>query len=263
MGAYSAIWTARFRTLIQYRAAAFGGLVTQFFFGFIYVMVYEAFYASATTGQPIALSHVITLVWLGQALLGMLPWNVDPEVKAMVRSGSVSYELLRPVDLYGFWYARALAQRTAPTLLRAVPLVIVCGLFFGLRPPASAASAGAFAAALLGSLLLGCAITVLFDVTLLWTVSGEGIVSIATSLVVVLSGMNVPLPFFPDWLQPVLRALPFRGLIDTPFRLYTGDIPPSDLPWMLLHQAAWTALLVVAGRLLMKRGLRRLSVQGG
>ena len=62
-----------------------------------------------------AFAQVASYVWLGQALLAMLPWNVDAEIRAMIRSGAVAYELCRPIDLYGLWFARALAQRTAPT----------------------------------------------------------------------------------------------------------------------------------------------------
>ena len=118
---YRAILSARFRMLLQYRAAALAGLWTQIFFGLVLLMIYEAFYRSTTVRQPMTFAEVVSYVWLGQALLAMLPWNADAEIRAMVRSGAVAYELCRPVDLYSLWYARALAWRTAPTILRAVP----------------------------------------------------------------------------------------------------------------------------------------------
>jgi ABC-2 type transport system permease protein len=175
----------------------------------------------------------------------------------------VAYELLRPVDLYSLWYVRTVASRTAPTLLRAFPILAAAYLFGWLQPPASAAGLLAWLAAQAGALFLGCAITTLLTLSLLWTISGEGISQLVFSLVIFLSGMNVPLPLFPGWMQPLLSILPFRGLIDTPFRLYLGHIPPSALLPALLHQAAWIAALVLAGRAVMARGLRKLSVQGG
>jgi ABC-2 type transport system permease protein len=121
---YRAILSARFRMLLQYRAAALAGLWTQIFFGLVLVMIYEAFYRSTTARQPMTFAEVVSYVWLGQALLAMLPWNADPEIRAMVRGGGVAYELCRPVDLYALWYARAVALRTAPTILRAVPMSV-------------------------------------------------------------------------------------------------------------------------------------------
>ncbi|MCY3666395.1 MAG: ABC-2 family transporter protein [Gemmatimonadetes bacterium] len=37
------------------------------------------------------------------------------------------------------------------------------------------------------------------------------------------------MPLFPDAFQPILDFLPFRGLADTPFRLYMGHIPASQV----------------------------------
>ncbi len=47
--------------------------------------------------------------------------------------------------------------------------------------------------------------------------------------VVLLSGMVDPLPLFPEWAQVALRSLPFAGLVDLPFRIYTGHIAIGGL----------------------------------
>ena len=116
---YLAIFAARFSMLLQYRAAALAGIATQFWFGAIMVMALSAFYGSGRGAPPITLAQAITYIWLGQAFLGLLPWNVDTEIAAMMRSGNVAYERLRPVDTYFYWFARALAWRAAGTLLRS------------------------------------------------------------------------------------------------------------------------------------------------
>jgi ABC-2 type transport system permease protein len=64
-------------------------------------------------------------------------------------------------------------------------------------------------------------------------------------------------------MQSAIAALPFRGLIDTPFRIYLGVLNGAEAGAALLHQFAWTAVLVLAGRMLLDRGIRRLVVQGG
>ena len=268
---YRAIVSARFRMLLQYRAAAVAGLWTQLFFGLVFLGVYEGFYRSTDQTPPMSFAHVVSYVWLGQALWAMLPWNADGEVRAMVRSGAVAYELCRPVDLYGLWYARAMAWRTAPTMLRALPMCLVAA--FGLpligleewrlAAPASLASAAAFSAAIVCTLLLGCALTTLINISLLWTLNGEGFALLMAAAVTFFSGMIIPLPLFPDWAQPVVQALPFAGLVDLPFRVYTGHIPPRDVVSVLRHQLLWIAALVLFGRWLLSRGMRRIVVQGG
>jgi ABC-2 type transport system permease protein len=189
----------------------------------------------------------------------------------MVRTGAVAYELCRPIDLYGLWFARAVARRTAPTVLRAVPMCVFASIGlpllglgeWRLAPPPALASAFAFAASLACTLLLGCALSTLINISLLWTISGEGAVILTTALVTFLSGMIVPLPLFPDWAQPIVLALPFAGLVDLPFRVFTGHIPPGEVSGVVLQQLAWTLGLVIVGRLLLARGLKRIVVQGG
>lgn len=271
MRPYWVMLSARYRMLLQYRAAAVAGAGTQFFWGFILIMVLEAFYRSSAQEPPLPFSALVSYIWLGQALLALLPWNHDRELEAMVREGTLAYELVRPVDLYGFWYARTLAMRLAPASLRALPIVIFAGFVlphtplarWSLLPPDSWAAAGAFAVALVVAVLLGAALTMLVHVSLLWTLSGQGMARMLPPFVILLSGMIIPLPLFPDWAQDVLALLPFRGLADAPYRIYNGDIPLGEAGGAVLLSLAWTAALVALGRAVLARGTRRVVVQGG
>jgi ABC-2 type transport system permease protein len=261
--AYFSVFSARFRTLLQYRAAALAGCATQLFWGLIRVMIFTAFYRSTTAPQPMTLRDLISYLWLCQAMFALLPWNPDAEVRAMIRSGSVAYEMLRPLDLYAFWYSRAVAARLAPTLLRSGPLFLLAGLFFGLHAPPSPACAFAWAITTFGALFLAAAFSTLLTISMLWTVSAEGIARIVPTVVYALAGLLIPLPLFPGWMQPALNALPFRDMMDMPFRMYLGQIPPDHLGMSVLHQLVWLAAMVVCGRGLLARGARHLVVQGG
>ena len=101
------------------------------------------------------------------------------------------------------------------------------------------------------------------NITIFWTLAGQGASTAIGGLLFILSGMIVPLPLLPYWLQPVINALPFRGLIDVPFRLFTASLPANAL-WMLLtHQLAWSLVMILFGRWLMARAMRQVVVQGG
>ena len=267
---YLAIFRARFSLLLQYRAAALAGFGTQCWWGAIKVMVFTAFFRSAASA-PMTLEQAIDYVWLGQAFLTVLPWSVDPDIARMMRSGDVSYERLRPVDAYGYWYARSAARRTATPLLRAIPMVITAGLIlpllgadrWALSAPAGAEAAVLFALSMVLVVALSSAVASLMDVLTVATLSDKGVNSLAGPLVIILSGSLVPLPLFPEWLQPILRNQPLAGLIDTPFRIYTGHLDGMDAVAALGRQAIWVILLVVVGRGLMARFMAKLQVQGG
>lgn len=260
---YIAVLSARFRTLLQYRAAALAGFGTQLFWGLIRIMIFEAFYRSSTQTQPMTYDEVVTYIWLSQAFLVLLPYSADPDVRSLVRSGNVVYELVRPTNLYFFWFSRSIAQRTAPGIFRAVPMFIAALLLFNMQLPPNLYAAFAWGISMLCAILIGAAITNLLNISMLWTISGEGVGTLISASGWLLSGITLPLLFFPDWAQTFLNALPFRYVMDVPFRFYLGQIPPSEIWVHLPIQLAWISGLVGLGFLILKRATHRLVVQGG
>ncbi|MCY3871859.1 MAG: ABC-2 family transporter protein [Gemmatimonadetes bacterium] len=260
---YVAFFSAQFRVLLQYRAGALANVVTQFVFGYVHIMVFEAFYASSTASMPMSLREVIIYVWLTQGLLAMQPWGIDLEIRDKVRTGAIGYELLRPLKLYTLLYTRAMAMRTAPTLLRAIPLFAITFAFFGMELPPTWASAAAYLIATFSALLLSAALTAFGSIVMFWTISGDGIGRLMPICIIIFSGMLLPIPLCPEWAQPILQALPFRGLIDTPYRLYLGHLAPSELPRLLAHQLIWTGIIILWSRWLLSRNVRKLVIQGG
>lgn len=262
MTAYLAIAGARLRALLQYRAAAAAGIVTHIFWGLIRMMIFEAFYRSSAAAQPMSYPEVVTYIWLGQATLALTLGSADMDVRAMVRTGTVAYEMVRPMDVYWTWFSRTIAARLAPMALQVVPVLLI-GAMFGLGPPPTVASAAAWAAGTAGALLVTTALWTLASISLLWTISGEGVARLIPTLGYCFCGMLIPIPLMPPWAQPIVTALPFWTVMDAPFRLYLGHIPPEGAGIILLHQLAWTVGLVLFGRWLLGRAFGRLVVQGG
>lgn len=263
MTPYLAIVSARARVLLQYRAAALAGVLTQCFWGLIKIMILGAFYAGATVPPPLPAPAMESYVWLGQAAFVLLPWSFDPEIRPLLRTGGIGYELARPLDLYWLWFARNTAHRVVPATLRFVPVLAVGSLWSGWILPPDPAALAAWAAATLGAVLLGSALLNLVASSMLWTIAGEGAGALNGALIFVFSGMIVPLPLLPDGFRELVALLPYAGLVDHPVRLWSGDLAPAALPAVLAHQAAWILVLVVAGRFAMARGLARIEVQGG
>ncbi|MHB1294804.1 MAG: ABC transporter permease [Anaerolineae bacterium] len=260
---YAATLNARLQTALQYRVAAWAGVVTQVFWGLMRIMLFAAFYRSSAASQPMTFPQIVDYVWLGQALLGLQPWYVDGEIQALIRSGDMAFELLRPVDLYTYWYCRDLARRTGAVLLRAVPQVIIAALFFGFHAPASWEAGLAFALTLVGAFLLTGSIATLATIAMLFTLAGDGVRQFLGTVGMMFSGLIVPLAFLPPWVERLSLGSPFAGINDVPFRFYVGMLELSDLPLYLGLQIGWTLAFVVAGRLLLGYAQRRIVVQGG
>jgi ABC-2 type transport system permease protein len=267
------VFSARFLLMLQYRAAAFAGFLTQCWWGGIKIMVYAAFYraSAASTHPAISLAQVATYTWLNQALLALMPWGCDPEVALAVRTGVVTYDRLRPVDAYAYWYARAAAYMTARAAPRAILMALVAGLampLLGFRelswaPPPSAAHAALFVLSLVLLVCLSSAFMMLLNIAVVVTLNDRWVSQSLNPLLVVLSGSLVPLALYPDWAQRALFLQPFAGIVDIPFRIYSGNLVGALAYEGLALQLMWIIVLVVVGRVWMSRAMRRLEVQGG
>jgi ABC-2 type transport system permease protein len=249
--------------LSQYRVAAIAGLVTQLSWGVIRMMIFEGFYSASVGPPPITLEQTLTYIWLGQGFFRMIPWAADKETAQRVRDGSIAYDLVRPIDLYWSWYCRALAMLSAPTIMRAVPMLIIAFWFFGLRGPASFAHFLAWLPSMTLGLLLSAAIVTVISISMFWTISGEGISRLLPAAVWMFSGIVIPLPLLPDRLRTLLELLPTSAIVDTPFRIYMGQYAPDQFLPRLLLQAFWTVTVILIGKAALGRGSRRLVIQGG
>lgn len=269
---YRGVLRARWRETLQYRLAALAGFGTQLYWGLLRLMTLAAFYQSGPAdAADFSFAHVVPYVWLGQALLALFPFRLDHELADSVRTGSVAGELLRPIDLYSYWFWRMVAWRLAQAAPRCLlMLVVAVGVLplagldeWALTGPASVSAAGLYLIATALALLLGVAVTAVLVSLMFWTVSSEGARYLLPAVVWFGGGLVIPLPLLPDTLAAVLGYLPFAGLMDIPFRIYVGHFAGAEALARLGLQLGWLVVLVVLGRLLLARGLRRVVILGG
>jgi len=265
--AYLTYFKLKFISSLQYRTAAWAGIATQFFFGFVYIMVYVAFYESGGKSLPMELPQLVTYLWLNQSFLALVnQFTRDQELFKLIREGGISYELARPKNLYFMWYFKIIGQRLANVTLRFIPLIIVTSLLpypfhFGL--PASFAHFIFFILSLALGTLLVTALAVFYPIVTLTTMSEKGIVNIIVTMADILSGIVVPIPFFPKFLQIISSFLPFQYISDLPFRLYVGNVSLTDGVFGMCIQAIWIIIFILIGNFMMKKNIKRVVVQGG
>lgn len=263
MRPYLAIIKARTSVLLQYRAAALAGIGSQLFWGVVKVMILTAFFSQSTAPQPITLKQAIIMVWLGQIFMNLLPWVIDEEIGLQIKTGGVAYELARPLHLYWLWFYRSMATKVIPTLIHASFLIPIALIFLGLPFPCSSLSGVAFGISMGCSAILSTAMTTIIVISLFWTLCGEGIQKILPHTSLLLSGTLIPLPLFPEWLQFFFNIQPFRGIIDIPYRIYSGIVPSSDAYLYISFQLLWSLIFIVLGQWLLKKATKRLVIQGG
>ena len=240
---------------------------TQVFFGFVYIMVYIAFYESGSASLPMELPQLITYIWLNQALLSLVNlFYKDQELFSLVKTGNIAYELARPKNLYFMWYFKIIGERLSKVVLRAIPFIIF--LIFLPEPyrislPASTGHFILFLSTMTAGTLLMTSIIALYPIITMHTLNEKGVVGIIISISDIFSGLVVPIPFFPKFLQTISKCMPFQYVSDLPFRIYVGNIGIEQGIEGLLIQLIWIIILMLLGYILMQKSLKKVVVQGG
>jgi ABC-2 type transport system permease protein len=267
MRPYFSVLKLRLLNGMQYRAAAVAGVATQFFWGFMYIMVFEAFYSHSTSKPPMTLDQLVAYIWLQQGFLTLVVlWFRDNELFDLIVKGNIAYELCRPCDLFGFWYAKLLAQRLSAALLRSLPILFISFLLplpYKMMLPPSVMTFIVFACALILGLLLVVSISMFIYISVFVTMSPTGSLLMLGVIGEFFAGLVIPVPLMPSWLQTIAYLLPFRWTMDFPFRVYSGQIPLDQAVMGLGIQCLWLIGLLALGRVALNKALKNVVVQGG
>lgn len=263
MRAYLSVFIMRLRMELQYRGAMIGGILCQMFFGLVLIAIYRALYEGKPQSTPI--ESVVTYVWLQQAFFRMM-LAIDNELVDKIKSGDIAYDLCRPVNMYGFYYARIAAQKVMGSLMRAVPMLILAALLpkgWGISAPASIPNLLAAVPALVLGLLCVCALSNITMAFTMITLDARGMQGLLNLLMMTFSGNLLPLTLFPDRWQKFITLIPYAQLLDAPIRLYTGDYALAEALRVYTVQAFWIIALILLGAYMWDINKKRLIVQGG
>ena len=254
----------RLRALMetQYRAAALGGLVTQVFFGLVYIFLYTTLYAGES---PDMLRDTITYVWLQQMFFRMMFSN-DGELQNLILSGGVAYMLVRPVDQHRFWVCRDVGGRLVGAMMRLIPMLLVQFLLpveLRIALPDGWLSLVQFVTSLLIGCVCLCELMSITDAVVMKTLDKRGISAILNLTMLTFSGNVIPLTLFPDGLQTLIRYQPFAQALDAPIRMYQQCASLPEWALNVAVQLAWIVILRLIGRKMWQKRLDNMIVQGG
>ncbi len=181
------------------------------------------------------------------------------ELNQQIRTGSLSPQLLRPMNPLWWQFAETLA---------AVPwrMVVLGPVLAGVavwRPeivfvPSFAQAAG-FVVSLIFALLVAWFVQCLFGSLAFWFDQSLGLFQVWFFVWALLGGYVVPLPLLPEGLARVAAWLPFHASLGAPVEVLLGLAPVGPT---LAVQGAWVAVLGLGSMLVWNAGLERYGAVG-
>lgn len=252
---------------LQYKGAYISGIICQFAFGFMYIILYMAFFENGVP-QDFNLNQMVSYIWLGQAFFAMFSYFDlnKTEITQPIINGNVSYQLIKPINIYDYWIKQVITRSITKAIVRSIPLLTITFLLpagFGLGLPVSILNFLLFAISLVLGCVLMATIKMFAYILVLYTLDAKGVFALIGSVFGFLGGAIIPIPLLPKSLQNILNFMPFRYVSDLPYRIYIGNTDLTTALWQIGVQALWIVLLFIIGRIVLNRKSKKLVVQGG
>ncbi len=258
-----------FVNILAFRLRYYTGIITYLINVTVYYFIWRAVYGSPATpavGGRIAgfdLPQMLTYVSVGWIIRSFY-WNtIDQEMAYEVIEGKIAMELIRPVSVQWMWLSRAVGESTFRLVMLTAPTAVIVAALFPVHLPASALHFALFFLAVLGSFLLMGAINFMIGTCAIPLKSILALIRAKFWLIELLSGLLIPISFFPKPLPVISAWLPFEHIAYTPLQIYLGKLSPAEAAVRLATQWVWVALLLWLGHLWWERATRKITIHGG
>lgn len=229
---------------------------------FIFLQLWRATYAESGAERlgGLTLPQMLWYLAITEAIILSAP-RVSHEVDQEVRTGALAVQLVRPLSYPLARLGMTLGERLVRFALNAGVGALVALVLVGPVPVAPQGLA-MFAAALLGAFVLDFLALFLVGLGAFWMEDTSGLALIYSRLTMILGGMLLPLELFPEAVQPLLRALPFAGIVYGPARLFVRP-DAAFLADLLVRQGVAVAAFALAVAAVYRAGIGRIHANGG
>ncbi len=261
---YAEFMRVGFVNILAFRLRYYTGIITYLINVTVYYFIWRAVFASASGSiAGFSLPQILTYVSVGWILRSFY-WNtIDQEMAYEVIEGKIAMDLIKPVSVQWMWLARAMGESAFRLILLTAPTAIIITLLFPVNPPASKLHFALFFLAAFGSFFIMGALNFLIGTCAIPLTSILALIRAKFWLIELLSGLLIPLSFFPRPLQIISSWLPFEHIAATPLQIYLGRLSLAASLRLLALEYFWVIVLLVLGHLWWLRATRKITIHGG
>lgn len=253
----------RFLMMLAYRVNYYSGIVIYSLNIGVYYFLWMAIYGGESSLQGLTATQMATYIavsWMARAFYFN---NLDREIAQEIRDGTVAIQLIRPYPYLLVKVFQGFGEGLFRLLLFSVPGMIVVSLIFPIQLPGFSDVWLKFALSLLLGFIVNVQVNILTGVCAFFILNNQGLIRAKRVAVDLLSGLIIPIPFYPEWAQLLLSYLPFQAISYLPSLVLVKGLAGAEFSHAILIQAAWCLLLWLPIRAIWKKARKTLIVQGG
>jgi ABC-2 type transport system permease protein len=188
-----------------------------------------------------------------------LTWAWDADL----RSGDMSFKLLKPIDPFHQYLTQEVGLRVVVLAFLLPTLVVLTLLLPDLTYQLTPLEWFAAITAALTGFFLNVLMAMAFATIGFWTTQAGNLYSLWWGLGAFLSGWIAPLSLLPDVVADVAVVMPFRSSMGFPLEILLGRLTGGEIATGFAVTGIWIVGFALLYRLGWRMGLRRYQAVGG
>ncbi len=210
----------------------------------------------------ISMNDMITYAIISSFIWLFVTNEVISRMHNLIKSGDISMLLIRPFSLFRYIFSESLGSYLYRIVFQLLPMLLVVAPFYEISLPKMDILV-IFMVSLFNGILINFIITYILGIVGIWIISVNNLSMLLSSLVRLLSGMIVPLWFFPHQLLIIADLLPFKGIFYYPISIFLNKMNYYEIILSLTNQVVWLIVLFIIQKILYRNAINKLNIQGG
>lgn len=260
---YGEVIRIRFLMMLAYRVNYYSGIIIYSLNIGVNYFLWVSIYGNKTSLQGLTVTQMVTysaVAWMARAFYFN---NLDREIAQEIRDGTVAIQLIRPYPYLLVKMSQGLGEGLFRLFLFSIPGMLVVMLIFPIHLPGWSLVWLKFAFSLLLGFIVNVQVNMLTGVCAFFILNNQGLLNAKRVAVDLLSGLMIPISFYPIWAQTILKYLPFQAISYLPSIVLVKGLAGSAFLYVIGMQLMWCVLLWIPIQWIWFRARKTLIVQGG
>ncbi len=263
MDKYVEMIRIRFLMMLAYRTNYYTGILIYSINIGAYYFLWQAIYGGKEQIQGLSVTQMTTYVaisWMARAFYFN---NLDREMAMEIMEGKVAVELIRPYNYLGMKTMQGLGEGIFRLFFFSLPGLVIVYFIFPIQFTWDLRVWSLFAFSTFLSFFINTQLNLLTGITTFFLFNNAGLIRAKRVIIDLFSGLLLPISFFPESVQSIMKFLPFQGISYVPSMIFTQAFTHREAMTAIGQQFFWVIILILPIQLLWYIAKKQLVIQGG
>lgn len=233
-----------------------------FYFMIIYVflMLWKVIYSSGNGIPGYSLTQMVWYLIVTEMIWTIKGVNFE-DINDEIKSGSIAYLINKPYSYVLYLIANSVGEFGAKFIVSIISGIVMGFLYVGPLGEFKIEYLPFILVSILLAVLLNFFILIPLALSAFWTEENSPFRWIYSKLTLIL-GVMLPVEFFPHWLQPIIKTLPFLYTTYGPAKLVV-DFSYQKFIEIFIFQVIYLIIFIGITFAVYSKGVKKLNVNGG